>query len=59
VIDNQSATHSWPGGIAARFIGWDTAIVNGRDRDAIERALTRRDRDRPYLVVATVERKGE
>jgi transketolase len=59
VIDNQSATHGWPGGIAARFVGWDTAIINGRDRDAIGRALTRRDRDRPYLVVAGVERKGE
>jgi transketolase len=59
VIDNQSATHGWPGGIAARFIGWETSIVDGRDRDEIERALERRDRDRPDVVVATVAPKGE
>jgi transketolase len=59
VIDNQSATHGWPGGIAARFIGWETSIVDGRDRDQIERALERRDRDRPDVVVATVAPKGE
>jgi transketolase len=58
VIDNQSATHGWPGGIAARFIGWSTSIVDGRDHDAIERALENRDRDRPHLVVATVPPKG-
>jgi transketolase len=59
VIDNQTATHGWPGGIAARFIGWETSIVDGRDRDEIERALERRDRDRPDVVVATVAPKGE
>lgn len=59
VIDNQSATHGWPGGIAARFIGWSAAIVDGRDHEAIEQALVRRDRDRPHLVVATVARKGD
>jgi transketolase len=58
VIDNQSSTHGWPGGIAARFIGWGTSIVDGRDRDAIERALRRRDRDRPHVVIAGIERKG-
>ena len=58
VIDNQSSTHGWPGGIAARFVGWDTSIVDGRDRDALERVLSRRDRDRPYVVIATVETKG-
>ena len=57
VVDNQSSTHGWPGGIAARFIGWDTSIVAGRDHDALERALKRRDRDRPYVVIAAVERK--
>jgi transketolase len=44
-------------GIAARFIGWTTSIVDGRDRDAIERALADRHRDRPHVVVASVERK--
>jgi transketolase len=57
VIDNQSATHGWPGGIAARFPGWTTALVNGRDHGQIERALERRDRDRPNLVIASVEPK--
>ena len=58
VIDNQSATHGWPGGISARFPGWITSVIDGRDHDQIERALTRRHHDRPNLVVATVERKG-
>ena len=57
VIDNQSATHGWPGGIAARFIGWSVSTVNGRDHDAIERALADRHRDRPHVVIASVERK--
>jgi transketolase len=58
VIDNQSATHGWPGGIASRFPGWRTSIVDGRDRDAVERALSRREPDRPHVVIATVEHKG-
>ena len=57
VIDNRSATHGWPGGIAARFIGWSVSTVDGRDRDGIERALADRDRDRPHVVIASVERK--
>src|SRR5918997_767825 len=57
VIDNQSATHGWPGGIAARFIGWSVSTVDGRDHDAIARALADRDRDRPHVVIASVERK--
>jgi transketolase len=58
VIDNQSSSLGWPGGIAARFIGWDASIVDGRNRDAVERALSRRDRDRPHVVIANVEKKG-
>jgi transketolase len=58
VIDNQSATHGWPGGIASRFVGWSTSIVDGRDHDQIYRALRRRDRDRPHVVIAHVEKKG-
>src|SRR3954470_21601247 len=57
VIDNQSATHGWPGGIAARFPGWSATVVDGRDHQALERALERRGRDRPNLAVATVEPK--
>ena len=57
VIDNRSATHGWPGGIAARFPGWDVSIVDGRNHGDLERALSPRH-DRPNLVVATVEPKG-
>jgi transketolase len=55
VIDNQSSTHGWPGGIAARFVGWDASIVDGHDHEAIFYALRKRDLDRPRLVVAHVE----
>jgi transketolase len=58
VIDNQSATYGWPGGIAARFPGWSAGYVDGRDHAEIEAALLNRDLDRPRLVVARVERKG-
>jgi transketolase len=59
VIDNQSSTHGWPGGgIAARFIGWPAAIVDGRDHDAIELALRTVFPGRPNVIVATVEKKG-
>ncbi len=56
-IDNQSASHGWPGGIAARFAveGWSTATVDGRDHDAVEAALTASHPDRPRAVVAVVE----
>lgn len=57
VIDNRSATHGWPGGIAARFPNWDVSVVDGRDRDRLELALAPRH-DRPNLIVATVEPKG-
>jgi transketolase len=59
VIDNQSSTHGWPGGIAARFPGWNTSIVDGRDREALERALEKEPVDRPRVVIAVVERKGD
>ncbi|GAB1644019.1 transketolase [Krasilnikovia sp. MM14-A1259] len=58
VIDNQSATHGWPGGIAGQFVGWSSAVVDGYDHDAIERALTSHDGARPHVVVATVAPKG-
>jgi transketolase len=57
VIDNQSATQGWPGGIQARFAveGWATQRVNGRDHDAIATALETPHRRRPLAVVALVE----
>ena len=55
VIDNQSSTHGWPGGIAVRFPGWATQEVNGRDPVRLEEALQKRHE--PGLIVATVEPK--
>jgi transketolase len=57
VIDNRSATHGWPGGIASRFSGWPAAVVDGRDHDQLERALRARHADRPNVIVAAVEPK--
>jgi transketolase len=59
VIDNDSATYGWPGGIEQRFAveGWETNRVHGRDHRAIEDALIAEHSGRPLLVVATVGRK--
>ena len=55
VVDNRTASLGWPGGIEKRFEieGWDTAVVDGRDHDALEDALSVR-RDRPDVVVAQI-----
>jgi len=60
VVDNQSATHGWPGGIAGRFTvnGWTASTVDGRDHDDIETALRAHRHGQPHVVVARVERKG-
>ncbi|MGI5130100.1 thiamine pyrophosphate-dependent enzyme [Pseudonocardia sp. CA-107938] len=59
VVDNDSSTTGWPGGVAARFAveGWSTVDVDGRDHDALERAFAAGSGDRPHAVVAHVERK--
>jgi transketolase len=59
VVDNQSATHGWPGGIAARFSvnGWSTVTVDGRNHEALEAALTMTLPPHPHVVVAVVEPK--
>lgn len=59
VIDNQSATHGWPGGIAERFAreGWRTATVPGRDHDLLANALAEPG-SQPLAVVAVVEPKA-
>ena len=51
VVDNESATHGWPGGIAARFTvnGWTAPTVDGHDHDAIERALRAHDSGPPAV----------
>jgi transketolase len=41
VVDNDSASYGWPGGISARFhlAAWATADVEGRDHDALRDAF--------------------
>jgi transketolase len=57
VVDNGSARHGWPGGIATRFEleGWTGDVVDGRDHRALERALKRRTGS-PHVVVAEIGR---
>jgi transketolase len=59
VIDNSSASHARPGGIAARFeaAGWSTVTVDGRDHEALYAAFTAAHPGRPHVVVARVEPK--
>jgi transketolase len=59
VIDNQSATHGWPGGIASRFTvnGWTASTVDGRDHEQIAAALASHQRGRPHVMVAKVAAK--
>ena len=60
VIDNASARHARPGGIAARFevAGWSAATVDGRDHEALHAAFTAAHPGRPRVVVARVEPKN-
>jgi transketolase len=57
VVDNRSSTYHWPEGVDARFAleGWSAARVDGRDHDALERALAGTPA-RPDVVVAEVQR---
>ncbi|MFE6843451.1 transketolase [Streptomyces sp. NPDC057686] len=59
VIDNDSATHGWQGGIASRFeaAGWSAVTVDGRDHAALHAAFTTPHPGRPHAVVARVEKK--
>jgi transketolase len=56
VVDNRSSSYAVPGRIAERFAteGWHVATVDGRDRAALEAALTERPAGVPNAVVATV-----
>jgi len=56
VVDNHTATYGWPGGIEARFAleGWHAERVDGRDHDALERALS--EPGGPRCVVAEISR---
>ncbi|WP_037864016.1 transketolase [Streptomyces sp. NRRL S-340] len=59
VVDNASASHARPGGIAARFeaAGWSAVTVDGRDHEALHAAFTAPHPGRPHVVVARVEPK--
>ncbi|WP_033326985.1 transketolase [Streptomyces yerevanensis] len=60
VIDNSSASHARPGGIAARFeaAGWSVESVDGRDHEALYAAFTTPHPGRPRVVIARVEPKS-
>jgi transketolase len=57
VIDNDSASYGWPGGISTRFhlAAWSTADVDGRDHDALRDAFRAPHPGQPLAVVAHVE----
>jgi transketolase len=56
VVDNRSSSYAVPGRIAKRFAaeGWQVTSVDGRDHDALEKALSERGVGVPNAVVATV-----
>ena len=56
VIDNRSSSYTVPGRIAERFSteGWHVSTVDGRDQDALEKALSERGLGVPSVVVAAV-----
>lgn len=57
VVDNHSATHGWPGGIATRFTaqGWTATTVGITDHHGLESAFRRHTKTAPHAVIATVE----
>lgn len=57
VVNNHSASHGWPGGIAARFTanGWSATTVGITDHHGLESAFKRHSKTVPHAVVATVE----
>ena len=60
VVDNDSASFGWPGGIATRFAaaGWAVADVDGRDHEALRTALSDHALGQPNAVIAHVESKA-
>jgi transketolase len=60
VLDNNSSTHGWPGGIADRFAveGWATQTVDARDHEQLHTAFTTPHPGRPAAVIAVAQRKA-
>lgn len=60
VVDNNSASHGWPGGIAARFAleGWVIRDVDAADRPELVTALRATDAAAPTVVVVHTDPKG-
>jgi transketolase len=56
IIDNDSSTWGWPGGIETRFTneGWSAQRVHGRDHEALAAALSAPHPGRPHAVVAVI-----
>jgi len=56
VVDNASSAYGWPGGAETRFsvAGWAAARVDGRDHNALARALSAEHPGRPGVVVAQI-----
>ncbi|GLZ39405.1 thiamine pyrophosphate-dependent enzyme [Actinokineospora sp. NBRC 105648] len=61
VVDNHNADHGWPGGIETRFTveNWASAVVPGRDHDALHAAFTSSHPGRPLVVVADIDAELE
>lgn len=59
VVDNDSASHGWAGGLAARFAteGWVTRDVDAHDRAALVAALRATDPSAPTAVVVHTDPK--
>jgi transketolase len=59
IVDNQSSTHGWPGGVGLRFEaeGWTVDQIDGTDHEEIVVALADRPRLGPHAVVARIPRR--
>jgi transketolase len=57
VVDNDSSTYGWPGGVEERFAleGWRAVRVDGRDHDAMADACNQVG-EQPGCVVAEIRR---
>lgn len=60
IIDNDSATLGWPGGIGKRFSieGWEVSEVDGRDHEQLYRAYCKEHPQKPHAIIANVETKS-